>query len=258
MNPVVCFSGFNIEFMIKKYLLFICIFHIGNSLLAQDFITRGKIEFEVKRNIKKLMRNQAQSDLMSALPEFDICYRDLIFSWETSIYQAGRSSKSIYPTIGKLYSDLSKRQTVIQNNIMGEEFIYTDSVRNIKWKITNETRNIIGFNCRKAIGIISDSVYVVAFYAAEIIPKGGPEFFTGLPGMILGIAIPREFTTWFATKLEIANIDESVIAAPTLKKVKRYSKKEIAEIVLKKYMGAFGKDWTPEKVEKNFLSRFEL
>ncbi len=45
-----------------------------------------------------------------------------------------------------------------------------------------------------------DSVYVIAFYTDQIIPSGGPESFNGLPGMILGIAIPRINTTWFATK----------------------------------------------------------
>lgn len=243
--------------MIKRILLFICFFNVVDTVLSQDFITRGKIEFEVKRHTKKMM-SRADDDFTSNLPEFDISYRDLIFSWGNSIYQPGRTSTSIFPGTNKAYIDLNKKQMVIQRNIMNEDILYTDSVRSIKWKITNETRNIIGFECRKAVGLIFDSVYVVAFYAPEIIPQSGPELFTGLPGMILGLAIPRYYTTWFATKLEVANIDESVIRPPVLKKVKQYSKKEMATVLSKKFIDALGKDWTAEKIEKNFLGSFLL
>jgi GLPGLI family protein len=243
--------------MIANFFLFTCLFCVGNMVMAQDFISRGKIEFEVKRNIKKLWGG-IPNDLASSMPELDISYRDLIFSWECSIYRPGRSASSISPNTGKVYSNLSKKEIVIQKNFAGEDFIFTDSVKNIKWKITNETRNIIGFECRKAVGRIFDSVYVVAFYAPEIIPQGGPELFAGLPGMILGLAIPRYYTTWFATRLEVANIDESVIAPPTLKKVKQYSKKEMATILFQKLQGVWGKGWTAEKIEKNLLSSFIL
>jgi len=32
--------------------------------------------------------------------------------------------------------------------------------------------------------------------------SSGPESFGGLPGLILGLAVPRLATTWFATKVE--------------------------------------------------------
>ena len=50
---------------------------------------------------------------------------------------------------------------------------------------------------------ICDSVYVVAFYTDQILVNSGPESFSGLPGMILGLAVPRLHTTWFATKVEL-------------------------------------------------------
>jgi GLPGLI family protein len=96
----------------------------------------------------------------------------------------------------------------------------------------------------------------VAFYSPEIIPQSGPEFFSGLPGMILGLAIPRYYTTWFATKIEIANIDESKIVPPVVKKSKQYTKRELAEILLKKHKDAgWWKDVTLEKVIE-FLSDY--
>jgi GLPGLI family protein len=37
-------------------------------------------------------------------------------------------------------------------------------MRNYQWRITDETRTIAGFECKKAVTKICDSVYVVAFY----------------------------------------------------------------------------------------------
>jgi GLPGLI family protein len=89
---------------------------------------------------------------------------------------------------------------------------------------------------------------VVAFYCPEIVPQGGPEFFTGLPGMILGLAIPRYFTTWFATKIELTSVDGSNIFPPTIKKSKQYTKKELAGMLSKKYKEAGW--WKNEDFEK--------
>ena len=60
-----------------------------------------------------------------------------------------------------------------------------------------------------------DSIYIVAYYTDEIITPGGPESFSGLPGMILGLAIPHEHVTWFATKLYAVTVKETDFKIPT-------------------------------------------
>lgn len=55
------------------------------------------------------------------------------------------------------------------------------------------------------MGKISDSVYVFAFYTDEILISGGPCSVNGLPGMILGLTVPRLYTSWIATKVTLAN-----------------------------------------------------
>lgn len=81
----------------------------------------------------------------------------------------------------------------------------TDSLRKIRWKITDETREVAGYQCRRANALILDSVYVVAFYTDEIHVSGGPELFSGLPGMILEVALPHDNVIWRATKVTINN-----------------------------------------------------
>ena len=99
-----------------------------------------------------------------------------------------------------VYNDYTTGTTISQKPIYEDTYLVQDSLLNIKWKITADTRNIAGFDCRKAIGILFDTVTVFAFYTDEIMISGGPEGINGLPGMILGIGIPRLHTTWFATK----------------------------------------------------------
>jgi GLPGLI family protein len=239
--------------MIMKRFFFFCALGLlwASCVDAQDFITRGRIEFEVKRNNKRMYAEQYNSSPPEGLPEFDISYSDLIFAWNQSVYQKVRKvpTPSLNTNESSVYTDLDKGQVVKKMPFGDEYVVYADSLNKIKWKIENETRTIAGWACRKAVGRIYDSVYVVAFYCPEIIPQSGPELFSGLPGMILGLAIPRHYTTWFATKIEVASVDESKIVPPSVKKAKLYTKKEFAEIIYKKFKDeGRWKDVTVEKV----------
>ena len=49
--------------------------------------------------------------------------------------------------------------------------------------------------------------------------SGGPCSINGLPGMILGLTIPRMYSSWIATKVNVENIDQKVIMPITAKKV---------------------------------------
>ena len=236
-----------------KQLLLLLVFcvEMAEATRAQDFITHGKIEYEIKRNTKRLFNErQPGSDFLDAIPEFDISYRDLTFSGNQMLYLPARkgTTKTVINE-STLYTNLDTRQFIAKNYFMMDQYLLEDSVRSIKWKLENEVRKIAGFECRKAVGRFHDSVYVVAFYCPEIIPQGGPEFFTGLPGMILGLAIPRLYTTWFATKVELAGADELKIAPPTLKNTPLSKKQELSGSLYKKYQDSeWIKDLTPQKV----------
>ncbi|RYG04202.1 MAG: GLPGLI family protein, partial [Chitinophagaceae bacterium] len=115
-------------------------------------------------------------------------------------------------------------------------YLVKDTIRKINWKITDETREIAGYECRRANAIIMDSVYVVAYYANQIAVSGGPESFAGLPGMILGLALPHENITWFATKVTEVTVPEKELLPPT-------KGKPVDNAGLKKVLMAAMKDW---------------
>jgi len=182
------------------------------------FTTEGVIEFEKSINmhaqIKKYITPDNEMWYLPAFeqfkktkPQFRILKSTLTFSPGKTLYtpaapdETDRSWFSDIPATTQnniVYTDLNSRTSVIQKAVFEETFLLSDTVRSINWKLTSETRDIAGYQCRRANAIIMDSIYVVAFYTDEIPVSGGPETFTGLPGMILGVALPHENMSWFA------------------------------------------------------------
>src|SRR5690606_20869137 len=110
------------------------------------------------------------------------------------------------------------------NDFAGENAIIKDCIKKIKWKITDEYREIAGYNCRRANGLTQDSVYVVAYYTVEIPVDGGPESIHGLPGMILGMVVPSQHVSYFATKVELTGgteLDKKAFENPKTKRMTR-------------------------------------
>jgi GLPGLI family protein len=124
-----------------------------------------------------------------------------------------------------IFTDLAAGTVAAQKKVFEETFLVKDSTRKITWKITDETRVIAGYTCRRANALVLDTVYVVAFYTDQIPVSGGPESFSGLPGMILGVALPHENVTWFATKVTDNAVDPKNLMPP--KKGKPTNNKEL-------------------------------
>lgn len=219
---------------------------VGKSFSQQLFITQGKIEFEKRVNLHKMLdavftngdgdRSWIE-EYKKSMPNHKNFYFDLTFNGDKTLYTPGREEVTagrtpdwlLVANENTVFSDLKKDQGVTQKTIYDGRYLIQDSLRKVNWKITSDTRNIAGFECRKAVGIIMDSVYVIAFYTDEIVTHGGPESFNNLPGMILGIAIPRLNTTWFATKLELVPVPSEELVAP--KKGKKVDNKSLQPLL---------------------------
>ena len=214
-----------IYFLVISFLL-----SIVSVQSQQVFIEKGKIEFERTANIHKRMDDDAGENgssfydaLKKQVPQFKTSYFNLYFDNDKTLYEPGRevevAKKMPEWMIGPaedniVYTDLASESFTSQKSVFENVYNIQDSIRKAEWKITTDTRTIAGFQCRKATTIIMDSVFVFAFYTDQIVTRGGPESFSGLPGMILGIAIPRMHVTWFATKLQTSDPKISLIAPP--------------------------------------------
>ncbi len=196
------------------------------QLDAQLFINKAVVEYEVKVNIKKTMGNSSWAEMLKDnMPQFKTGYYQFTFANNKSIYKFDHwGDKKVPEWLRKSdeenawYFDHNAGKFIMQKNVYGSDFFVEDSIPVIEWQLTNENRIIAGFNCRKAIGKIMDSVYVFAFYSDEITISGGPCSINGLPGMILGLTIPRLYASWIATKVMVNDVKENTIKPISSKK----------------------------------------
>ncbi len=247
------------------WLPLIIILSMFETVNAQDYITKVKIEFEKKVNVYRSLEGGGGNfdEYKAKISKYNLSYFSFTYANGQSLYkfdhdnsQGATGGFNIPNPSNSIFVDYNTRQTVVKKSIIGQDYIIKDSLSNVKWRITKETRTIAGYECRKAIGIIYDTVYVVAFYCEQFVMPAGPEAVQGLPGMILGLAIPRYNTTWFATKVELANFNETEIVPPA--KGKKTSKKELVDEYMQKLKGYGVKDLKLEAIEGQLFNRYVL
>ncbi|GAA4338972.1 GLPGLI family protein [Mucilaginibacter gynuensis] len=223
--------------MKKIYIITIAVIAcLSNIAAAQNarFARSGTIEYEKSMNMYAIIKKNINKDNESYLqpaydqykknqPQFKKLKSTLNFSDNKTLFVPippentnngffGNSPMTVQNNT--VYTDFNTNKIINQKKVYEETFLVRDSTHHIKWKITSETRDIAGYTCRRANGLVLDSVYVVAFYTEEIPVSGGPESFSGLPGMILGVALPHENVTWFATKVTDTPVPANSVAAP--------------------------------------------
>ncbi|MGJ1415927.1 GLPGLI family protein [Sphingobacterium multivorum] len=208
-------------------------------------ISEGRIEFEKKVNtyviLDSIYLNSPITDFKEFVRNYKLnnakiktSYCHLIFEKNKSIFQYNNSATdndflSSYANDNTVFINLQNNYRVSIKNVLGNGYLLEDSIRKINWKITDEMREIAGYSCRRANAIIQDSIYVVAFYTDEISTMSGPESFSGLPGMILGVALPHEHTSWFATQVILDPKDLKMIVQP--KNGRKIKSKELEGLI---------------------------
>jgi GLPGLI family protein len=222
--------------MARYFLILIVLCATSQPVHSQHkFINKGRILFERKINAYAILPEFTQqfnvnSEGISSFiqkykteqPQFWIDSFQLIFDKDSTLYQpAGKTTRFLQGTgvpmaeKNQVLINLSDSRYIAEKNAFNESRIISDTLRKIRWKLTEETREIAGFDCRRVNGLINDSVYIVAFYSDAIKTKGGPELFNGLPGMILGVALPYFHISYFATRIEELDIRQPAINIPS-------------------------------------------
>jgi GLPGLI family protein len=205
-------------------ILFFCSIQIN----AQQFITSGSIEFEVKTNTYRQNEgNEWFERFKDQIDQFDVNYYSYAFANNTSVYKFNRKGS----TKSSPFFNSRDDETIWYNDYTLSEqtkllsldgyLLMSGAQRKMSWKLEPEDqREIAGFKCRKAQTILFDSVYVFVYYTDEIKISGGPMGLHGLPGMILGVTIPRLYTSWIATSVKLTSPDTKTIVKPTKGKTK--------------------------------------
>jgi GLPGLI family protein len=140
--------------------------------------------------------------------------------------------------------NFTEGRKVEQKEFATKQYLVTDSIHKLNWKLTGESKNILGYTCQQAIttrpgkrsmiamenGVMSrkeipDTSQVVAWFAPAIPVSAGPDLEGQLPGLILEISINGN-TTFKAVEVS-QKVDATAIKEP--KKGKKVSAEEFAK-----------------------------
>src|SRR5882757_11179791 len=122
------------------------VLHLRAPAQNAIFLSEGKIEFEKKINLYARMdEDNSWSELeKKSMPQFKTTYFDLLFIRNKSLYRPGRENTDNnklweIPADGNIvYSELDNEKSISQKKVFEQVFLIQDSIRRIKWKITDE------------------------------------------------------------------------------------------------------------------------
>ena len=198
------------------------------TTLATAQMKEGKISYERKINMH---RNLPDPQMKSMVPEFRTDKFELIFNESVSLFRSvvddeapdpfanagggggGGMRMSFRMPTANTYTDLAKQMQYEERAFFEKEFLIIDSLKQYKWKLSEETKTIAKQLCKKATTMIMapqmrmrvsmgggpnadttasappkpKETELVVWYAENIPVSFGPDNYSGLPGVIMEI-----------------------------------------------------------------------
>lgn len=253
---------------------------------ASAQVKQGVITYERKINMHKTINDE---QMKAIIPEFRTSRHQLLFDDSISLYKnipedeapdpfdngSGGGVRTVVRFGGgdndELYKDFAAQKSLRQTELSNKTYLVQDSLRKQQWKLTDETKTILGYNCRKAIttqrmamrnstirtvqsgGTTTSSdtssggspkmqeVEVIAWYAEDIVTPAGPENNGGLPGAILQLNINNGQTVFTATEVN-KNLSKKELKQPVKgKKITAQEFTALQEEMLQNMMGSGGR-----------------
>ena len=206
--------------------LLITLTSITTTATAQ--MKEPKISYERKINMH---RNLPDPQMKSMVPEFRTDKFELIFNENASLFRSvvdeeapdpfanagggggGMRMNFRMPT-ANTYTDIAKQMQYEERAFFEKEFLIIDSLKQYKWKLSEETKTIAKQLCKKATTMITSpqmrmrvsiggggnnadttantprapkETELVVWYAENIPVSFGPDNYSGLPGVIMEI-----------------------------------------------------------------------
>lgn len=238
--------------MKKIQLAIALLFVLTTTVTAQ--MKEGKISYERKVNMH---RNIPDPQMKSMIPEFRTDKFELIFNASASLFRsvvddeapdpfanAGGGGGGIrmnfrMPTT-TTYTDIAKQMQYEERAFFEKEFLIVDSLKQYKWKLSEETKTIAKQLCKKATTMVtapqmrvrisrggknnSDSTAnapkppketeLVVWYAENIPVSVGPDNYSGLPGVIMEMDLDNGATVTTAVEVS-AKYPKKELVQPT-------------------------------------------
>jgi GLPGLI family protein len=200
----------------------------------------GKISYERKTNMH---RNIPDPQMKSMIPEFRTDKFELIFNESASLFRSvvddeapdpfanaggggGMRMNFRMPTT-TTYTDLAKQTQYEERAFFEKEFLIVDSLKQYKWKLSEETKTIAKQLCKKATTMVTApqmrmrisrggenntdtaanapikprETELVVWYAENIPVSVGPDNYSGLPGVIMEMNLDNGATVTTAVEV---------------------------------------------------------
>ena len=224
------------------------IFMIAGSFFAMLAFAQqkeGKVIYE--RNMQMQIRINDNAEMDHAIPRTRKDKFELTFGNNQSLWKHGEEEidnnegggggmqiRMMGPGMDDVvFYDFTAARRVDQRELFDKKFIIEDTIAKLSWKLTDETKTILGHVCRQAITSrvgrrmqmnmdngkmerkeVTDTTPIVAWFTTDIPVSAGPEVQGQLPGLILELDLAKGRSTYKA--LEISpKADLSSIKAPT-------------------------------------------
>lgn len=148
------------------------------------------------------------------------------------------------------FYDIPKRASIESREFLGKKFLVSNN-KPKKWKIGKDTKEILGYVCKKATTSSEDGGLVEAWFTSSIPVEIGPGGFHGLPGTILSVRTKDGNYTIEATKVDFKKVDRTAVVPPKKgKKVRLSQFKEIVEAKQKEMAEQYGGNGNVIKTER--------
>ena len=232
-----------------KNLLLISALFLSFWVNAQSNI-QGIITYEETLQLKIDLPEGTDHELIrSKLPTSRTYKKELTFNSGESIYKSAAQDKQTQELEtedesqgikikmqftgdnNQLYQNTKENQLIEQLEFMGRQFRIKEDLNSMKWKLTNEKKEILNYSCIKAI-LEDTSRKVEAWFTMQIPASLGPATYRGLPGLILAVNINDGQSIVQAKSIKIQEVDEASITVPS--KGKEVSREEFTKIRDKK------------------------
>lgn len=230
----------------------------SNCLIAQN--TEGTIHYEekIKLNIDLDALEGFPEEMKAKIPQEQRSKNILTFHPEASLYKNSTDNeeqdvnykndeedvqleiKMEKPESAYFYN-VTKKASIESKELFGKKFLIGET-KPIKWKITNETKEVLGYTCKKATTISEEGKELVeAWFTTDIPVAVGPSHFHGLPGAILSVQTMKGDYTIVATMVDFKKVDRTKVVPPRKgKKVMAVQFKEIVEAKQKEMADEYG------------------
>ncbi len=207
------------------------LFSLLLSLLALQLHAQVTITYERKINMHRTIRNP---EFAAMVPEYRVSKQELLVRDSVSLYRnivemeqdnaAGGDeeggTRRVFTMGGpgggentQIYKNTSDSKLLEQRELGGKMFLISDTLKPLRWKLTNDTATIGGYLCKKAT-MMRDTIPVNAWYAPQLATASGPDTYYGLPGTILKVDVNRGLTVYTAIAIK-QGVDDKSLKEPS-------------------------------------------